>query len=84
MLKAALIIQIGVIVAFATLAGYFWLKIKKNGLLVKGVKNVLVTLAVSMTLIMIRTIYRTVEYFDIEDINWSEIKDPNTLSPLIR
>ena len=83
MLKAALVIQIGVIVLFVTLAAYFQRTCKRNGVLPGNLKKVLVTLYCSSSLIMIRTIYRTVEYFQIEDIVWNDL-DPNTLSPLIR
>ncbi|KAL9123862.1 MAG: hypothetical protein Q9217_006748, partial [Psora testacea] len=85
MLKAALVIQLGVIIAFVTLAVRFQLTCKKNGVLVQKVKTVLYTLYASMGLILIRTIFRTVEYFSIADFDFSS-SDTNTqtLSPIIR
>ena len=71
MLKAALIIQLGVVVCFVSLAFSFQRKCRKHGVLPSNMKQVLLTLYASSTLIMIRTIYRTVEYFEIEDFDFS-------------
>ena len=83
MLKAALVIQLGVILSFVGLAVHFHIKCRRQQLLPAKIAKVLYTLYASMSIILIRTIYRTVEYFLIEDINWSNV-DPSTLSPLIR
>ena len=71
MLKAALVIQLGVITCFVLLALYFQRKCRKHGVLPSNLKQAILTLYASSTLIMIRTIYRTVEYFEIENFNFS-------------
>ena len=83
MLKAALVIQLGVIVSFVALAAFFHVRCKRERLLPRKVAKVLWTLYASMAIIFVRTVYRTVEYFSIEDINWVDV-DPQSLSPLMR
>jgi hypothetical protein len=84
LLKSALVIQLGVLVSFVTLAGYFQYKCKKSGLLAKNLKAALITLYISSALIGVRTIYRTVEYFTTAAIHFDQNINPDTLSPILR
>lgn len=84
LMKASLIIQIVVISLFCLLAGLFQQKCHKGGVRTQKVWAPLVTLYISMSLIMIRTIYRTVEYFGISYIRIGDDIDPMSLSPIIR
>ena len=49
-----------------------------------NLKRVILTLYASSALIGARTIFRTVEYFIVSDLNFYEIDDPSTISPLLR
>ena len=84
LLKAALIIQLCIMACFLLLAGYFHRKCYKANLLPKNLKAVLYTLYLSSTLIMIRTIYRTVEYLSFSNVRVQSGLDPMSLSPIIR
>ncbi|KAI0503325.1 RTA1 like protein-domain-containing protein [Xylaria bambusicola] len=64
--KVALILQLVVIFLFVTLATTFYWRCRKNGINHTKVNQPLVTLYISSTIIFARTIYRTVEYFEIE------------------
>lgn len=83
LLKAALILQLVILCLFVILAVYFHRKCKKAGLLPNNLKAVLNTLYVSSTLIGIRTIYRTVEYFSTASLNFYNL-DPATITPILR
>lgn len=50
----------------------------------KNLRNVIRTLYASSALIGARTIFRTVEYFVVADLNFYVINDPNTVSSLLR
>ncbi|KAJ2990331.1 hypothetical protein NUW58_g3006 [Xylaria curta] len=83
--KAALILQLIVIAAFVVLATTFYLRCRKNGINHNKVNQPLLTLYLSTGLILARTIYRTVEYFEIETVNhYVPDFDLNTLSPILR
>jgi hypothetical protein len=84
LLKSALVLQLGILASFVALAGYFHHQCKKAGLLSKNLKAVLLTLYCSSTLIGVRTIYRTVEYFTTASLNFHGDIDPSTLSPVLR
>ncbi|MCJ1277497.1 hypothetical protein MMC21_005310 [Puttea exsequens] len=84
LIKAALIIQLAVITSFLTLAVYFHRRCRAAGLYPKNLRAVLITLYTSSALIMIRTIYRTVEYFEVLTIHPRPGFDPNTISPIVR
>ncbi|KAG8531252.1 uncharacterized protein KY384_004610 [Bacidia gigantensis] len=85
LLKAALLIQLVVLTFFVSLAVTFHRRCKRAGLLPANLKTILYTLYASSTLILIRTIYRTVEYWEIVNVDFS---DPNLkvseLSPMVR
>jgi hypothetical protein len=85
-MKAGLLLQIGVIALFCIIAGIFHRRCIKGTITSQKVQGPLVTLYISMTLILIRTIYRIIEHFGISTIpakpapDW----DPMTLSPILR
>ena len=69
LLKAALILQLVQMASFVAVALYFWFNCSRGGVLNAKVKRSLIVLMASCTLITIRTIYRTVEYFLSPDVN---------------
>lgn len=85
LLKAALLLQIFVAVAFLLLAATFQRRCLKNGINSPKVNQPLLTLYVSTALLLVRTIYRTVEYFSIASLRFRDPDfDPATITPLIR
>lgn len=88
LLKAALLMQIVIVVLFISLAVTFQLKCRRNGISSSKLNSCLTTLYISTTIITVRTIYRVVEYFSIASLDFSQFSkpgfDPTTLSPLIR
>ncbi|KAJ8112983.1 hypothetical protein ONZ43_g5261 [Nemania bipapillata] len=83
--KIALILQLVVIVSFVGLATVFYRRCRNNGIDHAKVNQPLLTLYVSTALIFARTVYRTVEYFEIETVNfYAPDFDPNAQSPIIR
>ncbi|KAL4931166.1 putative RTA1 domain protein [Aspergillus undulatus] len=63
LLKAALILQLALMVGFVSLAATFHLKCYRAKLLTKKLQHVLTVLYCSCVLITTRTVFRTVEYF---------------------
>lgn len=84
LLKAALILQLVVLGLFLLLAGHYHRKCKRANQCPPNLAAVLHTLYMSTTLIGIRTIYRTVEYFSSASIHVTANTDPNTFSPILR
>ncbi|KAK1753520.1 RTA1 like protein-domain-containing protein [Echria macrotheca] len=84
LLKAALLIQVGVIGLFLLLAVTFHRRCRRAGITHAGLNNALYTLYASTALLATRTIYRVVEYWSIADFHYEEGLDPMTLSPIIR
>lgn len=84
LLKAALLIQIVVIVLFVTVAGYFQRQCFRNGIRNAKLNAALTTLYISSVLITIRTIYRIVEYFSLAELHFEQGMDPMSFSPIIR
>ncbi|KAG4411618.1 hypothetical protein IFR04_015252 [Cadophora malorum] len=84
LLKAALVLQLGILAAFVTLASFFHRRCKKANLLPTNLYGALMTLYISSALIGVRTIFRTVEYFTVSDLNFANIRKASDLSPLIR
>ncbi|KAI1385305.1 RTA1 like protein-domain-containing protein [Hypoxylon trugodes] len=85
LLQAALILQLVVVSLFVLLAGTFHMKCRKNGINHPKVNQPLMTLYISSAIVMVRCIYRTVEFFDSTTL--STLKpgfDPETVSPIIR
>ena len=73
------------LLCFLGLAIAFHRRCKRAGLLRHNLRNVLLTLYASTSIIFIRTIYRTVEYFLIVNTDFSNPNlDPDTLSPVVR
>ncbi|KAL4897268.1 hypothetical protein BDV59DRAFT_209545 [Aspergillus ambiguus] len=81
LLKAALILQIALMVGFVSLAGRFYYNCSRGGVLNYKVRYALYVLFTSCTLITIRTIYRTVEYFTAASLNVSNI---DQISPILK
>ncbi|OJJ44299.1 hypothetical protein ASPZODRAFT_71896 [Penicilliopsis zonata CBS 506.65] len=81
LLKAALILQIVLMAGFLALATKFYVNCSRAGVLNSKVKRAISVLYCSCTLITIRTIYRTVEYFSAASLNVSNIKD---MSPILK
>ena len=69
LLKAALLLQLASMAAFVAIAARYQWKCKKAGVLNRNLRTVLTILYTSCTLISIRTIYRTVEYFAAASLN---------------
>lgn len=84
LLKAALILQLAILVLFVFLATYFHRACKRSNLLPKNLKAVLLTLYVSSALIGVRTTYRTVEYFTTANLHITSDTDPDSLSVMLR
>jgi len=84
LLKAALVLQLGILAAFVALANFFHRRCKKANLLPTNLYGALMTLYISSALIGVRTIFRTVEYFTVSDLNFANIRKASDLSPLIR
>lgn len=82
LLKAALIMQLALMVGFVMLAGRFHLNCARGGVLNKKIQRTLYVLYASCTLITIRTIYRTVEYFTAASLN--TYTDIQHISPLLK
>jgi hypothetical protein len=82
-LKAALIVQLVVLLFFLSLTAFFHRKCKKHGPFPKNVRGVLTTLYCSSALIGIRAIYRTVEYYTVSNFKFTP-ETSASASPLIR
>ncbi|KAJ5103499.1 RTA-like protein [Penicillium argentinense] len=82
LLKAALIMQLALMVAFTALAAKFQFNCSKGGVLNAKIKRCLIVLYISSTLITIRTIYRTVEYFTAANLN--TYTDIEHISPVLK
>ncbi|KAF7586612.1 hypothetical protein BBP40_008619 [Aspergillus hancockii] len=81
LLKAALILQIALMVSFVALATKFYYNCHRGGVLNDKVKRALYVLYCSCTLITIRTIYRTIEYFTAASLN---ISNADEMSPILK
>ncbi|KAI4947328.1 hypothetical protein J4E91_006680 [Alternaria rosae] len=86
LMKASLILQVGVILLFCIIAGVFHRRCIKGGIKSRKVQGPLITLYISMSLILVRTIHRIVEHFGISraPANPSKDWDPMSLSPIVR
>ena len=87
-LKAALILQVVCMVCFVCLTARYHYKVTKAGLMRPKLRRPILVLYASCTLIIIRTIYRTVEYFaasaSVELIYSGQLKSDSQLSPLLK
>lgn len=83
--KVALILQLVVIAAFVALATSFYLRCRKGGINHTKVNQPLLTLYLSTGLIFTRTVYRTVEYFEMDSFDpFSPDFDLSAQSPIVR
>ncbi|KAL2751916.1 hypothetical protein ACRALDRAFT_2045148 [Sodiomyces alcalophilus JCM 7366] len=84
LMRASLALQLVVITCFLVLAGLFHRRCAKAGLgRAQGILQPMATLYASVGLILVRTVYRAVEHFGLEGINWTGL-DPSAISPVIR
>ena len=81
---AALAIQLGVIIIFVILAAIFHRRCAKAKVHVKAVSVPLVTMYVSMSLILIRCIYRLVEHLGNTTVQLDNLESLRSLSPILR
>lgn len=81
LIKAALILQLFQMAAFIALALRFYSNCRRGHVLNSKVQRALHVLLASCTLITIRTIYRTVEYFTAANLNFT---DPANISPILK
>lgn len=72
LIKASLILQILLMVGFASVAGRFHYNCFKGKVLNTKIRRCLIVLYCSCTLITIRTIYRTVEYFTAASLDYTD------------
>ncbi|KAM7196311.1 hypothetical protein V8F33_006220 [Rhypophila sp. PSN 637] len=84
LIKASLLIQILIIVLFLMLAGVFHRRCQRSGVLNDKLRGALYTLYASTGLLVVRTIFRIVEYFSLASLHYELGLDPMSLSPLIR
>lgn len=84
LLKAALLMQLIVVVLFISLAGTFHRRIRRAGVVRPGIYTVLWSLYASSALITARTIYRTAEYFGVAAIKIGQGVDDADLGVEIR
>lgn len=82
LLKAALILQLALMVGFVCLAARYQYNCARGGVLNQKLKRVLLVLYTSCTLITIRTIYRTVEYFNVASMSTANGVD--NISPILK
>ncbi|KFY72394.1 hypothetical protein V499_07481 [Pseudogymnoascus sp. VKM F-103] len=88
LLKAALVLQLGVMGLLLAVAGTYHRRAARAGILTRhegkaDIRNVLITLYCSCGLITVRTIYRTVEYFFAAALH-PPYDAGEVISPLIR
>jgi hypothetical protein len=89
LLEAGLILQLFVIVAFCGTAGLFQYRCAKAGVLTRKTRGPLITMYISSMLIMVRCIYRTVEYFSVSNTSHSTmsgttVQQLNHENPIVR
>ncbi|KAI5460243.1 hypothetical protein BGZ63DRAFT_386805 [Mariannaea sp. PMI_226] len=84
LIKTSLILQIAVAVLFVLLASTFHRRCLATGIKNDRLNTPLVTLYVSITLILVRTIYRVVEYFGVAQLRFGPGFNPMDMSPIIR
>ncbi|PYH93658.1 hypothetical protein BO71DRAFT_381132 [Aspergillus ellipticus CBS 707.79] len=80
LLKAALILQLALMVGFVALASRFHHNCYRGGVLNTKIKRALYVLYCSCALITVRTIYRTVEYFSASGLTASS----KNISPILK
>jgi uncharacterized membrane protein YidH (DUF202 family) len=85
LIKTSLLLQIIVVVVFIWLAVTFHLRCAKHAIRSEALNSTLLTLYISVGLIVVRTIYRIVEYFGIAAYSFDDPNfDPHALTPLLR
>ncbi|KAI0458986.1 hypothetical protein F5B21DRAFT_458525 [Xylaria acuta] len=83
--KVALILQLVVILSFVALATTFYWRCRKNGINHNKVNQPILTLYISTGIIFARTVYRTVEYFEMDTVDYFAAGfDLSQQNPIIR
>jgi hypothetical protein len=85
--KASLVLQLVVIACFVVLAAVFHARCARDGLTRNPrLRAPMLTLYVSVALITVRTVFRTVEYFGLATfkVGRTDAVNPATMTPLIR
>ncbi|KAI1760902.1 RTA1 like protein-domain-containing protein [Hypoxylon sp. FL1150] len=85
LLKSALIMQLVVVSLFLVLAAAFQMKCRWKRINNIKVNQALLTLYISSAIIMVRCIYRTIDFFHYANANYKSPEfNPSTLSPIVR
>lgn len=85
LIKTSLLLQLAVIALFVALAGLYHHRCAKHGAVNRVVRSTLITLYISVGLILVRTIFRTAEYFGVAQARFDDPDfDPMSLTPLLR
>ena len=85
LIKTSLLLQIVVATCFIALTVTFHRRCLQSGLDNRNIYTPLRTLYISMTLILIRTIYRIVEYFGVASLRYRDPGfDPQSMTPVVR
>lgn len=82
--KASLAVQLAVIVVCVVLAGLFFYNCKKGGIRSRKIGVPLVVLCSSMSLILIRCIYRLIEHSGNTRLDITDIESMRQLTPMLR
>jgi len=81
---ASLAIQLGIIATFAVLSGIFHRRCAVARIRSRAVWTTLTTLYISMGLILVRSIFRTVEHTGNTTVRLGDLEALRSLSPLLR
>ncbi|RJE23139.1 RTA1 like protein [Aspergillus sclerotialis] len=81
---SALVIQLVVIITFVSLASTFHRRCNQVNIQAKAILTLLVILYISMSLILIRCVYRLVEHLGNTKIDLGDLDALRTLSPILR
>lgn len=85
LIKSSLLLQFVVVTCFASLTVVFHYRCSTHGVNNSRLQSTLLTLYISTTLIVARTIFRTVEYFGLANYRFYDPDfDPTSMSPLMR
>ncbi|KAA8641474.1 uncharacterized protein ATNIH1004_001939 [Aspergillus tanneri] len=84
LMKASLIVQVGVLLLFCVLAAIFQRRCVRDGIWTRRVSVPLWTLYISTFLILIRCVYRIVEHFGFSSLGPESLKDGEEISYILR
>jgi hypothetical protein len=84
LLKASLIVQIGVILIFVSFVGWFQFLMRKEGVHPANVKSTILTMYITSFLVLVRCLFRIVEHFAAEAVTRLAVGSLDDISPIIR